>query len=104
DWDLGVYDESKGIFGVGNVVTGKGNIRASLLHSQYVCNYLKENYFRGALGAASAEAVQQHLESIDPLPAEQVAAIQERVGKLQKRIDYSDYETWIKANTPADLE
>ncbi|MFI5401732.1 MAG: NAD(P)-binding protein [Planctomycetota bacterium] len=36
DWDLGVYEAEKGIFGVGNVVTGQGNIRASLLHAQKV--------------------------------------------------------------------
>ena len=30
DWDLGVYDEEHGVFGVGNVVTGQGNIRYRL--------------------------------------------------------------------------
>ena len=61
DWDLGVYDESKGVFGIGNVVTGQGNIRASLLHAQKVAGYLAENYFAGALGAAGAETVKKHV-------------------------------------------
>ena len=32
------------VFGVGNVVTGQGNIRVSLVHSQKVTNRLIENY------------------------------------------------------------
>src|SRR5271156_5945599 len=38
------YGESDHVFGVGNVVTGQGNIRSSLLHSQEVATKLIENY------------------------------------------------------------
>src|ERR1700686_1439681 len=38
------YGESDHLFGVGNVVTGQGNIRSSLLHSQEVATKLIENY------------------------------------------------------------
>ena len=104
DWDLGVYDEEHGVFGVGNVVTGQGNIRASLLHAQKVTEYLKENYFAGALGAAGAETVQQHLEKREPLPGDRVADLRGRVKKLQERAGYDgDYPAWIKKVTPPDL-
>ena len=101
DWDLGVYDEKHGVFGVGNVVTGQGNIRASLLHAQKVTEYLKENYFAGALGAAGAETVQQHLEKKEPLPAGKVEDLLGRVRKLQERAGHDgDYTAWIKKVAP----
>ncbi|MHC4134307.1 MAG: hypothetical protein ACYS0K_04915 [Planctomycetota bacterium] len=104
DWDLGVYDEEHGVFGVGNVVTGQGNIRASLLHAQKVTEYLKENYFAGALGAAGAETVQQHIEKKEPLPAAEVEDLRGRVRQLQERVGYDgDYPAWIRKVKPPDL-
>jgi ferredoxin/flavodoxin---NADP+ reductase len=43
------------VFGVGNVVTGQGNIRASLVHSQEVTTQLVENYI--GVGSAAADYV-----------------------------------------------
>src|SRR5260370_3196643 len=49
------YGLSAHVFGVGNVVTGQGNIRSSLLHSQEVTTKLIENYIGVAdEGTASA--------------------------------------------------
>jgi len=105
DWDIGIYEGIEGVFGVGNVVTGQGNIRASLLHSQRVVAYLQENYFGGALGAAGAELVNQHLEKKEPLAAAKVTEILNRVTELQRKAGYDgDYGSWIKRVTPADLE
>ena len=42
DEDLPRYTGSERVFGVGNVVTGQGNIRVSLVHSQKVTNQLIE--------------------------------------------------------------
>ncbi len=104
DWDLGIYDAEKGIFGVGNVVTGQGNIRASLLHAQKVTKYLQENYFAGALGAASAELVQGHLKQKEVLPAEQVEAIRKRVRAHQERVGYDgNYTAWLETVLPPDM-
>ena len=103
DWDLGVYDEEHGVFGVGNVVTGQGNIRASLLHAQKVTEYLKENYFAGALGAAGAETVQQHLEKKEQLPAGKIEDLLGRVRKLQKNAGHDgDYAAWIQKVAPPE--
>src|SRR3984957_19445362 len=42
--ELPRYAASQHVFGVGNVVTGQGNIRVSLVHSQKVTNRLIESY------------------------------------------------------------
>lgn len=104
DWDLGVYDAEKGVFGVGNVVTGQGNIRASLLHAQKVATYLNQNYFAGAIGAAGAEVVQGHLAKKAPLPPGKLAEIRKRVKALQGRAGSDgDYHAWIRKVTPPDM-
>ncbi|MHC4451456.1 MAG: NAD(P)-binding protein [Planctomycetota bacterium] len=105
DWDMGKLSGYPGVFGVGNVVTGKGNIRASLLHSQAVTNHLRENYFRAAIGAASAEAVKEHLESRDPLSPEKMEELRAIIKERQERVGYDgDFDKWIEKHTPPDLE
>jgi NADPH-dependent glutamate synthase beta subunit-like oxidoreductase len=104
DWDLGIYDTQKGVFGVGNVVTGQGNIRASLLHAQKVATYLNENYFAGAVGAAGAEVVTGHLRKKAPLEPAKLAEIRKRVKALQSRAGCDgDYRAWIAKVMPPDL-
>src|ERR1700690_297322 len=44
DEDLPRYSGADRVFGVGNVVTGQGNIRVSLVHSQKVTSHLIANY------------------------------------------------------------
>ncbi len=105
DWDKGVYDAARGVFGVGNVVTGQGNIRASLLHAQKVAAFLQENYFGGAWGAAGAALVEGHLKKRAPLPAAKVEEILKRVRARQREVGYDgDYAGWIARVTPPDLE
>ncbi|MHC4956782.1 MAG: FAD-dependent oxidoreductase [Planctomycetota bacterium] len=106
DWDLGHYEGLDNVFGVGNVVTGQGNIRKSLLHAQAVAEHLKDNYFRGALGAAQAEAVKEHVATKEKLPVETVKSILARVKARQDAVGYHDggFAEWIKQVTPPDLE
>ena len=67
--------------------------------------YIEENYLRGALGAAQAEAVKQHVEARDPLPPEKVEELHGRVKTLQDKVGYDgDYDSWIANVTPPDLE
>ncbi len=114
------HAEHHHIFGVGNVVTGQGNIRVSLIHSQAVTKRLINDYAR--LGAdsenlsavaASAEerAAERAVAAIDriqswpALSLEQVQKLEERIGALQQRIGYTgDYDSWIAKVTPPDLE
>ena len=114
------YIESDRVFGVGNVVTGQGNIRVSLVHSQKVTTQLVENYLgvrngnRGfsafyaateAKAAARANSVVDHIRASPPLSRGEIAALEQRIRALQARVGYSsDYNSWIAKVTPPDLE
>ncbi|HYL34637.1 MAG TPA: FAD-dependent oxidoreductase [Bryobacteraceae bacterium] len=114
------YSGCERVFGVGNVVTGQGNIRVSLVHSREVTKQLIENYIgvgdggsdfhalyasAEARGAAQAEAVQARVQALPSLADNEIAAIQERIRKLQERASYTgDYDSWIARETPPDLE
>jgi len=112
------YTGSDRVFGVGNVVTGKGNIRASLIHSQEVTTRLVENYIgiggagsdyttlyaaAEARGAEQARAVQERVEALPPLSESEIAGIESRIRALQQRAGYTgDYESWIAKVSPAE--
>ena len=120
DGDLPRYNGSDRVFGVGNVVTGQGNIRVSLVHSQQVTTELIENYmgigkagesFSGLYAASEeravdrAKAVSDGVRSLPSLSAGEIAAIEKRVRALQERVGYaSDFDSWIAKVTPPDLE
>ncbi len=120
DEDLPQYSGCDHVFGVGNVVTGQGNIRVSLIHSRDVTTRLIENYLglqsggsnlsegvasAEGLGAAQAIAVEKRIEALPPLSASAVAGIEQRIRACQQRVGYtSDYDTWIARETPPDLE
>ena len=120
DEDLPRYTGCDQVFGVGNVVTGQGNIRVSLVHSQKVTNHLIDNYMNsgngsgnasGSLGSAEAtaagraEAVEEIVRALPPLTEGQVSALEQRIRASQRRVGHnSDYDTWIASVTPADLE
>jgi hypothetical protein len=106
------------VFGVGNVVTGQGNIHTSLLHSQEVTTQLIENYigvgdedapstrfYAGAeaRGAAQAQAVQARVQVLPGLSDFEIAAIEQRIRVLQERVGYTgDYDSWIASVPRAD--
>jgi ferredoxin--NADP+ reductase len=86
------YSGCDRVFGVGNVVTGQGNIRVSLVHSRDVTTRLIENY----LGA---------IHTLPALSDSEIAAIEQRIRTLQERAGYTaDYDSWIARETPPDLE
>ena len=122
DWDMGQYAENERVFGVGNVVTGQGNIRASLVHSQHVATRLIESYLgvgegaedtdisglmapAEARGAAHAQAVQERIQTLPALSSEQIAEVEKRVRALHEKVGYEgNYDAWIAKVTPPDLE
>jgi NADPH-dependent glutamate synthase beta subunit-like oxidoreductase len=117
DKTLPRYVESDHVFGVGNVVTGQGNIRSSLIHSQEVTTKLIENYIgvadedsaparfyvaAEAHGAAQAQAVRDRIQGMPGLSYFELAALQQRIRILQERVGYTgDYDSWIASVTPA---
>jgi NADPH-dependent glutamate synthase beta subunit-like oxidoreductase len=118
--DLPRYTGTDHVFGVGNVVTGQGNIRVSLVHSQKVTTHLVSNYMGIGDGsgdisgiysaaeervAAQAELIEKKIEATPPLSDEQVAGVEQHIRALQERAGYSsDYDSWIAKVTPPDLE
>jgi ferredoxin/flavodoxin---NADP+ reductase len=120
DEELPRYTAMDRVFGVGNVVTGQGNIRVSLVHSQKVTKYLVDNCMQCGEGngdaakgkvTAEAQAVQEseaigkQIEAIPPLSDAQMAALERQVQALQEKAGYStDYDSWIARITPPDLE
>jgi ferredoxin--NADP+ reductase len=108
------------VFGVGNVVTGQGNIRVSLVHSQTVTKRLVDEYARSGADAEDlasssnaaeeraaerAEAAVERVEAWPPLAPHQVAKIEERIRALQQRVGYDgNYDAWIAHVTPPDAE
>ncbi|BCS33430.1 hypothetical protein TBR22_A26570 [Luteitalea sp. TBR-22] len=121
DWDTGAYAPVPGVFGVGNVVTGRGNIKASELHAKDVARYLIEHYLgiqdpdtpRDLSGvAAGAEAraeaavaqVTTFLDGKRPLAAATADALLARAHERQTAVGYDDYRTWMARVTPPDAE
>lgn len=106
------------VFGVGNVVTGQGNIRVSLVHSQGVTKRLVDEGARfepdglpatpaavESRAADRAEAAIDRIRAWPPLSSEQVAKLEERIRGLQQRVGYAgNYDAWIAKVTPPDLE
>ncbi len=108
------------VFGVGNVVTGQGNIRVSLVHSKAVTRKLIDDYAppgTSAEGLASmtpsaehaaaerAQAVINRVQCWPPLRPDQMAEIEAKIRVLQQRVGYTgDYDAWIAKVTPPDLE
>ena len=125
DWDMAQYAHCDRVFGVGNVVTGQGNIRSSLVHSQKVTNRLIEQYIgvaeetegaeeadfsafsepAVARGVAQAEAVREKIQTLPAPSTAQIAEIEQRIQALHGKMGYTgDYDTWIAKITPPDLE
>lgn len=94
------------VFGVGNVVTGQGNIRVSLVHSQKVTKRLVECMNSAEQQVASAAAaIGDKIAAIPPLSDDQMAAVTRQVRSLQQKAGFtSDYDSWIAKVTPPDLE
>lgn len=123
DEEVARYKHNDRVFGVGNVVTGQGNIRVSLVHSQKTTERLVANYLgvgengdgsrdisgftaaAEARGAAQAQAVKERVQTWDGLSDAQIAAIEKRIQEHHKRVGYEgDYDAWIRKVTPPDLE
>jgi ferredoxin/flavodoxin---NADP+ reductase len=122
DEELPRYSGADRVFGVGNVVTGQGNIRVSLIHSQKVTSHLVANYIgvgnkrdgadlsgfyaaTEARAAGLAEAIEARIESLPSLSPAQISSLEQRIRAVQERVGYtSDYDSWLAKVTPSDLE
>jgi hypothetical protein len=113
--DVPRYTAMDRVFGVGNVVTGQGNIRVSLVHSQKVTKRVVDSMKGddGNAGAGNAEqqvasamdTIGKQIEVIPRLSDDQLAEVERQVHVLQQKAGFtSDYDSWIAKVTPPDLE
>src|ERR1700740_2431609 len=115
--DVPRYTAMDRVFGVGNVVTGQGNIRVSLVHSQKVTKRLVDCMKRDDSAAAAAagnaeqqvstamDAIGKQIELIPRLSDSQMAEVERQIHLLQQKAGLpSDYDSWIAKGTPPDLE
>ncbi len=110
------YTAMDRVFGVGNVVTGQGNIRVSLVHSQKVTKRVVDSMQSGGASVATGsgpeqqvakamDAIGKQIEAIPELSDDQMAAVERQVQALQQKAGYTaDYDSWIAKVTPPDLE
>ncbi len=114
--ERGVLRGVDGVFGLGNVLTGKGNIRDSRVNASIVAERIIENLLgvpdtpdaiddmsdalHDEFRARAGPLVDQALAGAK-LPPEQIAPILERVKRRWDEVGYTgDYRSWIEAQRP----
>jgi hypothetical protein len=120
DWNTGAYAPKPGVFGVGNVVTGRGNIKASEVQAKAVSAHLIAHYLgvndddegrsvdglaaaAEHAGAEQARQVLAHVAGRAPLEAAAADALIGRAHARQHVVGYRDgYAAWMTAMTPPD--
>jgi hypothetical protein len=120
DANVGLLMEgATGIYAAGNVLTGKGNIKDSLVSGTEIGIHVAERYLgltNDGKGAPLTDAMREeaHQEGLrmaasintrELVSSAKVAGIVARVRKRQSEVGYEgDYRGWIKKVTPADLQ
>ena len=122
DWDLGRFAAFPEMFGVGNVVTGQGNIAISRRHAKTVSDTLVAKYLgvgdgvpggvvaaggvasaAESRGAAAAEAVQEHVQRLPRLEPAKLRSLAAKANERQSAVGYGgDFAQWIASVTPPD--
>lgn len=115
-WDTGRVRSFDNVFGLGNVLTGKGNIKESRKSSSQITSRLVADYL-GLTGQepslesiheAARDAARDAIIATEKRPrlgAEQIGRIFERVREQWARVGYDgDYDAWISKVTPKSEE
>jgi ferredoxin--NADP+ reductase len=108
DWQSGKVRGFDNVFGLGNALTGKGNIKDSRKNSSEVSARLIEDYLLGEGMAVSAplhqaaqDAAERAVAEVQRRPRlapERIALIQRKVEAHWRRVGYSgDYAAWLTA-------
>jgi ferredoxin--NADP+ reductase len=101
------------VFAIGNVVTGKGNIKASSNHGKQVAEYLSENFLAQNDGDyeqviqfaenRSVKRVRKITENLDTKSYPSIEMNRDtlvKIGYRQKQVGYkNDYSAWIKSHS-----
>jgi NADPH-dependent glutamate synthase beta subunit-like oxidoreductase len=120
DLEHGRIEGFDSVFGTGNVVTGKGNIKVSRKHSIEITSYVVESFLglgdgshageealldpASARGRETGERVAQWVDGRAPLDSGVVEKLLDRIGSRQREVGYGgEYRDWIDRVTPSDL-
>lgn len=111
DWDTGEVRGMPGVFGLGNVLTGQGNIKDSRLNAKEVARSVLEGFLSMAeVEKALDEAHEAVREGAKPVveaamqrPVVDDGPIQKLVHERWEAIGYTgSYEAWMKTRRPND--
>lgn len=105
NWDSGAVEGMKGVFGLGNVLTGKGNIKSSRQSATEVTRGVIETYLEDAPVERFHEAVREAAEPAvakamqgEPLERAQREPIRKLVEERWSTVGYTDYPSWVEAH------
>jgi NADPH-dependent glutamate synthase beta subunit-like oxidoreductase len=118
DSDSGQLKQFDQVFALGNVVTGKGNIKASLTHGRQVSDHVMDYFLawreedyqvlldRGARDARlKIDRLSDFLMNKGLLNVEKIRSIIEKIEACQKKVGYNgNYQEWIKKNAVEKIE
>jgi ferredoxin--NADP+ reductase len=105
------------VFAIGNAVTGRGNISESKTHAKESAAAILEEHlewdeiqFNDFLRDLESDvdgqvsAITTRLSSIEPMPDAVIRQILDRTADMQKKVGYSDYQSWKAKHLPVRLE
>lgn len=106
NWDTGEVHDLPGVFGLGNVLTGKGNIKDSRANAIEIIEKVVAAYLGVGDGAEEVpsgdsievEAVANEAAAGAPMTTEAMKALADRIEKLYAELEYHDYASWIRAH------
>ena len=106
-WDTGEVHGLPGVFGLGNVLTGKGNIKDSRANAIEIIEKVVAAYLGvGDAPEETPERTSQEAESIaeqatvgEPMSIDAMKALAEKIQSRHEAIGYDDYPSWIESHT-----
>ena len=110
DWDRGTLEGLPGVFGLGNVLTGKGNIRDSRENAIEIIERSVGRYLgiddgepepSGAGVRAEIEPTVDDVLTGAPASPETQRAIAAKIEERYRAIGYTDYARWLAAHPPS---
>ncbi len=116
DETSGEVDGIDRVFALGNVLTGKGNIRDSRVNAAAIADHIIGNLLgvperaeeeqllsdtlHEEFRAKATPVVQRALADTAPLPPEKIAAVLDWVEARQRSVGYTGYRAWMDAKSP----
>jgi NADPH-dependent glutamate synthase beta subunit-like oxidoreductase len=111
DWKTGAVRERRGVFGLGNVLTGQGNIKDSRQNAAEITEHVASDFLgvgddpdggargRVAIDVAPAVEAALHGRALDVEAIRKVGAL---VRSRHEAVGYRDYNSWMAAHRPGE--